>query len=129
MNREETMQVVKEVLAEQEPDEAIKSLDEKIEALTTKVDEATKATPEAETTPETEAAAKDKGDEETDVGALKTKVEELETGLAAQKAFRTEVEKKLAITGESQGLPGDEPATKSKPDYGSRDGAGRKIRS
>lgn len=127
MNREETTQVVKEVLAEQEPDEAIKSLDEKIEALTTKVDEATKA--EAETTPETEAAAKDKGDEETDVGALKTKVEELETGLAAQKAFRTEVEKKLAITGESQGLPGDEPATKSKPDYGSRDGAGRKIRS
>ena len=129
MNREETMQVVKEVLAEQEPDEAIKSLDEKIEALTTKVDEATKATPEAETTPETEAAAKDKGDEETDVGALKTKVEELETELVAQKAFRTEVEKKLAITGESQGLPGDEPATKSKPDYGSRDGAGRKVRS
>jgi polyhydroxyalkanoate synthesis regulator phasin len=124
MKPEEIKQVVKEALDERAPDEALKTLDEKIEALDAKV-EAMKAEPE----PEPEAASKNEGDEdEHDVGALKTKIEELETENAAHKAFRADVEKKLGITSESKGLPAEPPATKSKPDYGSRDAAGRKVR-
>jgi hypothetical protein len=75
---------------------------------------------------ESDPAKKTEGDDVDLVVALKARVDEQAEEIKAQKAFRAEVEKKLAIKPESQGLP-SEAAWKEKRDYGGRDTCGRKI--
>lgn len=125
MNKDEVEQVVKELLEKSEPDEAIKALDEKIAALEAKVEEATKSEPEPE-----EPAVKNDTEGEITIEALKAKIDELTSGVEEQKAFRAEVEKRLAVKPASKGLPSEDTpsATKSHGDFGNRDAAGRKIR-
>jgi len=136
MKVEEFKQAMKEVLGEREPEAAEKAKDDKIAeleaevtALKAKVDEVVKSEPEADPTPP-EAAEKDKDEEpEVTLESLKSQMDELAAENVELKSFKAQAEKKLAIKPESNGLPEEGAATKSKPDFGNRDAAGRKVRS
>jgi hypothetical protein len=133
MKKEDVEKVLKEILDEKGADPEIEALKAKVDELQAQVDKATKSEPEVEPKVEPPAEsdpAKKSEEDEIDIVALKARVDEQAEEIKAQKAFRAEAEKKLAIKPESQGLDSDpQPATKSRPDYGNRDGAGRKIRS
>lgn len=124
MDPEEIKGAIKEAMVDagKTTDEALKAIDEKIEALKTQVDELAKEPevpkPAEKTEPEPE--------ETPDAEALKAKITELETGI---EEFKAEVTKKLAPKAASKGLKGQDGTPEAAvKDFGDRDGFGRKNR-